>query len=137
MARTEQQLGLFGEQEPIQEHVEVVCTAFEAFWRVYPRREKKLRALDAWNKLKPSKELVVQILAALDWQVTRPEWTKEHGQFIPLASSWLRSGQWLDERPTVPRLRHWSDDCQHVPTCERLMWHEVELLRDAKRKAGA
>lgn len=73
---------------------------FVAFWKVYPRKVDKDDALSAWWKLFPSGEdgaVVGRIMAALDWQVTQPQWTKDSGQFIPYPASWLNGRRWEDE----------------------------------------
>lgn len=72
---------------------------FDLFWAHYPRREKKGDARKAWERLNPSAALVQTIVEALKWQVNRPQWLKEDGQFIPLPATWLRAEQWDDEPP--------------------------------------
>ena len=75
---------------------------FDAFWKAYPKRKKKLDAKKAWKVLKPTPELQALILTALEWQRQTYDWTKEDGQFIPLPATWLRAGCWEDERVEQP-----------------------------------
>jgi hypothetical protein len=86
--------------------------SFAQFWAVYPRKVAKIAAKRKWDALRPTPELVRQIMAALEWQI--PSWTED--QFIPHPATWLHNGRWEDEKPT-PRVngtprdleRSWSD----------------------------
>jgi hypothetical protein len=75
---------------------------FDAFWAAYPRKDAKLAARKAFDKAKPTPELVTRMLDALAWQVHRPQWVKDHGQYVPLPATWLHRGQWLDTPPEQP-----------------------------------
>ena len=68
--------------------------AFVRFWAVYPLRVGKGAALKAWEKLNPPIDVVV---AALRWQVGQPQWTRDGGQYIPHAATWLNQRRWEDE----------------------------------------
>ena len=70
---------------------------FELFWEIYPRRQKKGDALKAWLQTESLRPCIEEIIAAIQEQEKSIQWQKDAGQFIPLASSWLRSWQWLDE----------------------------------------
>lgn len=74
---------------------------FDDFWIRYPRKEGKQAALRAWQKLSPSEQLAVQLIEAVEVQRTWPSWTKDGGQFIPHASTWLNGRRWEDQPPTV------------------------------------
>jgi hypothetical protein len=69
-------------------------TAFDRFWKAYPRKRGKKAALKAWKNLKPNQGLVEIILKAV-------EAGKANGwddpQFIPYPATWLNRGQWEDE----------------------------------------
>jgi hypothetical protein len=77
---------------------------FARFWHAYPKRKAKKEACKAWGQLKPTTELVEQMLQALDWQRHQPEWMKSGGQFVPLPATWLRGERWTDEKP-APTLK--------------------------------
>ena len=72
-------------------------TAFEDFWAIYPRKVGKLAAKRAWDKIRPTPEIVEAMAKALEWQC--PEW--DDPQFIPHPASWLNAGRWMDE-PSLP-----------------------------------
>lgn len=72
---------------------------FEKFWSAYPRKTAKRNALRAFEKLNVTEALLTEMLAALDWQRQTEGWTKDGGQFIPHASTWLNGRRWEDERP--------------------------------------
>lgn len=70
---------------------------FERFWAEYPRHVKKKEAKRAWTTLHPTPELLEKILVAVRWQRATPAWTKDGGDYIPHASSWIRGERWEDE----------------------------------------
>jgi hypothetical protein len=94
---------------------------FQAFWRVYPRREAKQDALKAWGRLNPSAALVTEILDALAWQTQRDDWTKDDGRYVPLPASWLRGQRWEDEPPKRQEQTRSAGgilrECPHTPRC--------------------
>ena len=95
--------------------------SFTDFWARYPRRESKKDALKAWTQLNPSPALEQQILEALAWQVEKPDWIKDDGQFIPLPGSWIRGERWTDERRGRDRRASPNGilyECPHEPACE-------------------
>jgi hypothetical protein len=72
---------------------------FDAFWILFPNHAAKDKALKAWNKLNPNPALQSAILAAVRDQTSWPQWTKDAGQFVPHASSWLNGRRWDDQPP--------------------------------------
>ena len=68
--------------------------AFDTFWDAYPRKEGKQKAKQAFAKVSVPVEV---LLEALDRQKKSPQWTKDGGQFIPHASTWLNGKRWEDE----------------------------------------
>lgn len=72
---------------------------FDRFWVLYPRKVGKSAAEKAWAKIKVTADLfdlMVKALAA--WSVST-DWTKDGGQYIPHASTWLNGKRWEDELP--------------------------------------
>jgi hypothetical protein len=67
---------------------------------VYPNKVGKLKAAEAWRKLKPPLD---QVLANLAWRVSCPKWKEENGKYIPHPTTWINGGRWLDEQPTKKR----------------------------------
>lgn len=114
-----------GEPLPCSNHVDTTCTplnppkgdeaddGFENFWKAYPRKEGKKAALRAWRKIKPDKATCVAMAAALKRAKASPQWTKDSGQYIPMASTWLNGERWKDEgvtvKPPAPS-GGWADD---------------------------
>ena len=70
---------------------------FDQFYRLYPRRQKRLNAESAWKKLKPDTALRETLLVALANHCLRPDWIKDGGQYIPLPATWLNGRCWEDE----------------------------------------
>lgn len=68
---------------------------FAGFWKFYPRGENKQRAIRAWDKLRPSDELIDTMARALSRQMESEEWQRGIG--IPHASTWINGRRWEDE----------------------------------------
>jgi uncharacterized protein YdaU (DUF1376 family) len=83
----------------VGEGSESLATSFAEFWLAYPRKVAKSKAAQAWLKLSPNRELVAVILAAVEAQKRSEQWTKDNGQFIPHATTWLNQERWNDELP--------------------------------------
>lgn len=69
---------------------------FEGFWQFYPAegRKDKQMAMDEWDKLRPSDELIAAIGLALRTQKKSEEWQRGIG--IPYAGRYLRKERWKD-----------------------------------------
>ncbi len=70
---------------------------FDCFWSEYPKKRSKGQAEKTWAKIKPSEQLLAQMLDALERAKTSHDWTKEGGKFIPYPSTWLNAKGWEDE----------------------------------------
>ena len=68
---------------------------FTGFWAYYPRGENKQAAIRAWDKLRPSDELIDTMAQALRRQVASEDW--QQGIGIPYASTWINQRRWEDE----------------------------------------
>ena len=62
---------------------------------MYPRGEKKQAAIQAWDNLRPSGEVIDTMARALKRQVASEEW--QRGVGIPYASTYLNQRRWEDE----------------------------------------
>lgn len=74
---------------------------FSQFWEVYPRKVAKAGAAKAFEKLDPSPELLVKILAAVAVQSRSDQWLKDGGAFIPHPATWLNGRRWEDQAVTA------------------------------------
>ena len=86
-------------KKPILDGPEWKPERFAGFWAFYPRGEKKQAAIAAWDKLKPSDELIDEMASALKWQTRTEQW--QEIDKIPYPSSWLNGERWTDQRPTA------------------------------------
>lgn len=68
---------------------------FDRFWALYPRKQSKRDAINAWDKLKPSLELCKIMDTALREQITWEQW--QNPKYIPLPGPWLRGERWNDQ----------------------------------------
>jgi len=71
-----------------------ICN-FNVFWMAYPRRQGKVDANKAFNKIVLTDDLFNIIINALKLQVVSKAW--EHKEFIPLPATYLRGKRWEDE----------------------------------------
>ena len=67
---------------------------FESFWTMYPRKEGKLKAKEAYLEC-PVGDAV--ILSALQKQLSNEQWCRDGGRYIPLPATWLQEQRWEDE----------------------------------------
>jgi uncharacterized protein YdaU (DUF1376 family) len=67
---------------------------FAEFWNAYPNHSAKANAVKAWGKV-PA-ELHPAILAAVESQKQSAAWTKDDGQYVPHAATWLNGKRWED-----------------------------------------
>lgn len=74
---------------------------FADFWEQYPRKVAKAQALKAWRKLKPSGQLLADLMAGLERQKASEQWMKDGGQFVPHPATWLNGRRWEDEPPAT------------------------------------
>ncbi len=72
------------------------------FWPAYPRKTAKAAALKAMQRRKPDEETRQRMIAAVKRQSQSPQWTKDGGQFIPHAATWINQSRWDDEPIAVP-----------------------------------
>ena len=72
----------------------VLEAEFEKFWKAYPKKQNKVRALKAWIKHRPDLKVCLE---ALKHHVKSDQWQKNDGTFIPHASTWINGNQWEDE----------------------------------------
>ena len=83
--------------------------SFDLFWDKYPKKVKKKKARELWQKLRPDAALASVILAALERQKCSDRWQRDGGQYIPDPTTWLNGRRGEDElfpaepeRPTPP-----------------------------------
>jgi hypothetical protein len=82
---------------------------FAAWWSAYPtspRKVAKAKCLREWKrrKLEPIAE---NVIASLERCKVSRDWTKDHGEFIPMPLTWLNRAPWETEpaemaEPTSP-----------------------------------
>lgn len=72
-------------------------TAFEQFWKAYPRKTAQAQALKAWQKIKKDLPPIDELVAIIERQKA---WsTFANSKYIPHPATWLNGGRWLDEEP--------------------------------------
>jgi hypothetical protein len=77
----------------------ITPSLFELFWKSYPRKVGKGKALTAWNKLcndRKKRPLWLDIRKAIRGQIKSSQWQYSIDQ-IPHAATWLNGSRWLDD----------------------------------------
>ena len=70
---------------------------FARFWKEYPKKLAKAAAQKAFLKLKLDEGLLTKILSAIELAKRSDQWTRDEGQYIPFAATWLNQRRWEDE----------------------------------------
>jgi len=70
---------------------------FNLFWASYPRRVGRGAAETSWKKYNPSKDLLGEILQAIEKAKKSDQWKRDGGQYIPNPATWLNQKRWEDE----------------------------------------
>lgn len=73
---------------------------FAEFWKAYPRKVGKGKALKAFTKIivvqKDVDKFMETTLASIAWWKKQQQWREDDGRYIPYPSSWLNGGCWED-----------------------------------------
>ena len=87
---------------------------FEQFSQAYPGGGSRLKAVEEWDKLAASPELLTEMARALKHQKASRMW--QDGVGIPHAFRWLRDRRWTDKLPETPAPRDdsggWAYDAE-------------------------
>jgi len=83
-------------KKPTREIALVTNDDFDLFWKAYPSKRGKDKALEAWAKKQPP---ITDVIQALQWQQQSEQWQKNGGQYIPNPATYLNQGRWKDEPP--------------------------------------
>ena len=70
---------------------------FDQFWKAYPRKVGKGAARKAWSRIRPTQELLQEILNSLAEQKYSDTWVRDAGRYIPHPTTWLNQERWADE----------------------------------------
>ncbi len=70
---------------------------FNRFWKVYPRRQAKREAMEAFMRIDPDEAMLEVITDAVTAMTYSEEWNREEGRFIPMPATYLAGRRWEDE----------------------------------------
>lgn len=71
---------------------------FDVFWKTYPRKEGKPKALRTFEKLGINEESLPLLLRELERQAKMKDWKHINTKFIPLAQTWLNRRDWEEDQ---------------------------------------
>ena len=95
-----------GESRPISNKEEKVIKSksnkeyiirFENFWKAYPKKVSKKKALEKWLKLKPDQHLFETIMKGVEDYKKTEQWKKDNGTFVPMPVTFLNQERYHDE----------------------------------------
>ncbi len=89
-------------REQAEKDGEGASERFEAFWRVYPRKERKINARRVFLRLRPSPALLREMLEGVERFRGCDQWKRDGGRFIPHAATWLSERRWEETVGTSP-----------------------------------
>jgi len=73
---------------------------FDHFWRLYPQKKSRERALEIFKQINPNEPLLQAMLHALDQQIKARTEKEAHGDWVPawkFPANWLSQKSWEDE----------------------------------------
>lgn len=94
------------ERQPCLELVggtDAIDVSFEAFWRLYPRRQGKADAQKAWAKLDHLAQIAAVTRLPDHVSYWQSAWPDGNTRYIPHPATWLNRHSWQDELKTAPR----------------------------------
>lgn len=83
----------------------ITQTLFQEFWKLYPKKTDKGKALTSWNKLCNKK-------GRPTWRIVRNAIIKQkrterwQDGFIPLPATWINQSRWLDDPEQMTRFQN-------------------------------
>jgi hypothetical protein len=110
-----------------------VDSEFEAFWKIYPRHEVKMRARKEWQKIKPGPELVRTILIRVEESLYSKQW--EDKNFIPHPATWLHQRRWEDDPPPAKKRDTIGAPPKTEPMTEMKRAELIKQVEDAAKQA--
>lgn len=70
---------------------------FAEFWKAYPRKDDKKRALKKFKAIKNVEKVLPDILADIEIKKKSDQWNENGGKYIPMPSTYLNNERWNDE----------------------------------------
>lgn len=77
--------------------MKILADDFDGFWAAYPRKDAKAQAKRTWEKLRLTAPALENLAFHLEY-MKKTQWAKRDRDFIPHASTYLRSEDWSEER---------------------------------------
>ena len=71
---------------------------FDQFWKAYPRKEGKPKALRTFEKLGIDEAVMPKLLKELERQAKMKDWKHINTKYIPLAQTWLNRRDWEENQ---------------------------------------
>jgi hypothetical protein len=85
------------DNKPHRSKQDQVGVWFDQFWKSYPKKISRSKAIAKFEKIISSGVKFDDIMHGLDASKNSRQWTKDGGQFIPHPTTWLNNERWRDE----------------------------------------
>jgi hypothetical protein len=82
---------------------------FNRFWKAYPRKEGKPKALKTFEKYVQSEDTLLLLLKELERQSKLKDWKHINMKYIPLAQTWLNRRDWEEDQSGALEIRDTED----------------------------
>ena len=92
------------------ETTKIAKERFETFWKEYPKKINRAKALMWFEKNSPDDETFNIMIEKLKAYKNTKQWQKDNGQFIPYATTWLNQKRWEDEIEVEEELNYYHED---------------------------
>lgn len=94
----------------IEKKKNIIKEKFETFWKEYPKKISRAKALAWFEKNCPDDITFNLMLNKLKMFKQTTQWQKDNGQFIPYATTWLNQKRWEDELDFVEEENYYHED---------------------------
>lgn len=117
------------------DEIDRLTREFEKFWSIYPLKQSRNKALEAFNAINPTKEQSQTILDGLIRQVEHYNQAKAQGYWMPNwkhPNNWLTQQCWKDEILELQGNDHARSERRHQPTgSSNLLWESCKGALEA------
>lgn len=120
---------------------EAPAPGFDDFWNRYPKKVARKDSIEAFNKIKPSENVLAKMLKCLDRDKASKQWIEDDGRYIPHPTTWLNRKDWEGDEVAqeAKRSAQWAIDAGFANAFEAnnagCYEHNAAQFRDGERIA--
>lgn len=115
------------EHRPSKEHAKTLINRFDDFWKIYPRKENKKKAMAIWKRKKLDAQAEMIISDVLARKVRHQSWLEG---FIPHATTYLNGERWQDA--ITEKTEGASQSLSKVQSGVQAYWDRLNRMDDER-----